>query len=768
MKSSPLHHRIHKHVVGHVRRVHKHISHHTTRLLSSIRHAQLYRWYRAHLPAFTLTDTLVATGIFLILTSTVLVAINPLKMFVDSRNNKRIRELKVVRDSLVQYTTDNTTGATNILGVSIPPCTESPGTEIGTGAGKVDLSNLSGFIPTYLASIPVDPKIGTAASTGYRVCRKSDLDYCVTAMYPESAGGSTVTMGCDYSIITPSPTPPGVPTSTPTPTVAPVTSGLVLSHQMSAGTGTTSLDETTNANNGTLTNGPTWTTGYLGSGISFDGTNDYISVPHSSTLALTGDMTITAWVKPTDRQYDGIVGKTSGNTAAPYDFYLTGTTGIPRFLRGNGSASASVDASAAPATGQWSHVAVVMSGTTVTHYLNGVANGSGTLSTTIGDAGGALRIGSRADDVTMFKGVMDDVRIYNRALSADEISRIKAPAPTPTATPTPTNTPTNTPTPTPTMSYWTTGATGGTARYGHTANVYGDKMYVWGGSNAGYLNTMDIYNITTNTWTTGAAGGTARKYHSSVVNADKIYYWGGTNGSNLNTMDIYDITNNTWSTGAAGGTARSGHGSVIYGGKMYSFLGTNGSPLYSLDIYDIAGNSWSTGASDFTQSRYYFPAFLYNDKMYSWAGGNGGSNTMRIYNITSNTHSAGTTGGTARYYVGAVMYNGKMYSWSGFGGSNIVDIFDPSNNTWTTGTPGGSSRYAHSSVLYGNKIIHWGGINGPYLDTMDIYNISEPAPTSTPTPSLTPTNTPTATPTPTLTNTPIPTPTSGGKGQSGA
>jgi len=313
---------------------------------------------------------------------------------------------------------------------------------------------------------------------------------------------------------------------------------------------------------------------------------------------------------------------------------------------------------------------------------------------------------------------------------------------TPSATPTPTSNLTNTPTPTPSISYWTAGTTGGTARYGHTANVYGSKMYVWGGSNAGYLNTMDIYDITNNTWSTGAAGGTARRYHTSGINGDKIYYWGGTNGSNLNTLDIYDITNNTWSTGAAGGTARYGHGSVIYGGKIYSFLGSNGSPLYSVDIYNIAGNSWSTGASDFTQSRYFFPAFRYYDKMYSWAGGNGGANTMRIYNMTTNTHSAGTTGGTARYYVGAVTYNGKMYSWAGFGGSNIVDIFDPLTNTWTTGTAGGSSRYGHSSVVYGNKIINWGGINGPYLNTMDIYNISEPAPTATPTPTRTPTPTP--------------------------
>jgi hypothetical protein len=117
---------------------------------------------------------------------------------------------------------------------------------------------------------------------------------------------------------------------------------------------------------------PTWTTGYLGSGISFDRTNDYITVPHSSTLALTGDLTFTAWVNPTDRtNHFGIIGKTSSNIAAPYDYYLSTTTGIPILYRGNGGPAVGVAATAAPPTGQWSHIAVVMSGTTVTHYLNG-------------------------------------------------------------------------------------------------------------------------------------------------------------------------------------------------------------------------------------------------------------------------------------------------------------------------------------------------------------------------------------------------------------
>jgi hypothetical protein len=425
---------------------------------------------------------LVATGIFLILTSTVLVAINPLKMFVDSRNNKRIRELKVVRDSLVQYTTDNTSGTTNILGVSIPPCTESPGTEIGTGAGKVDLSNLSGFIPTYLSSIPIDPKIGTAASTGYRVCRKSDLDYCVTAMYPESAGSSTVTMGCDYSIITPSPTPPGTPTSTPTPTSAPVTSGLVLSHQMSAGIGTTSLDETTNANNGTLTNGPTWTTGYLGSGISFDGTNDYVSVPSSTSLDMTNKVTVSAWIYPTNfADYRTMMIRINGGATEYYGMSLNVSGAlICQFTPGSLTSSSLMTLNA------WNHVACTYDGATISAYINGQSVGSSSAS---GNIGSPTTLGIGYDPVNgrYFAGKMDDVRIYNRALSPTEIAQIKAPAPTPTITLTPTPTPPSTNIALgiiPTGSGTVVG--GAYATDGNATNGTG----TWGASNTAYIDTM--------------------------------------------------------------------------------------------------------------------------------------------------------------------------------------------------------------------------------------------------------------------------------------
>jgi len=63
-----------------------------------------------------------------------------------------------------------------------------------------------------------------------------------------------------------------------------------------------------------------------------------------------------------------------------------------------------------------------MSGTAVTHYLNGASNGGSTINTTIGDASRNTKIGSRDDLGTMFKGSMDEVRISNIARSSGWIT----------------------------------------------------------------------------------------------------------------------------------------------------------------------------------------------------------------------------------------------------------------------------------------------------------------------------------------------------------
>jgi hypothetical protein len=202
-------------------------------------------------------------------------------------------------------------------------------------------------------------------------------------------------------------------------------SNYVAVYHLPNGTTLSANDSTSNANNGTIT-GATAATGQIDGGASLSGSSQYITMGDGNSLQITGNITIEAWINPTNfSNYNGIVGKTAGsggNIPAPYDFYLGSGNGIPVFYSGNGAVYSSVSGSSAPSTGVWSQIAVTLSGSTVTHYLDGANNGSGTEGATVGDGGTAAIIGSRIDHVTMFKGGMDEVRVSNIARSSDWIA----------------------------------------------------------------------------------------------------------------------------------------------------------------------------------------------------------------------------------------------------------------------------------------------------------------------------------------------------------
>src|SRR3990167_283101 len=76
------------------------------------------------------------------------------------------------------------------------------------------------------------------------------------------------------------------------------TSGLVGYWNFDEGSGATVADSSGNGNTGTLTNGPTWTTGKIGQALSFDGSNDYVDAGTGSSLNLASSLTVSAWIKP--------------------------------------------------------------------------------------------------------------------------------------------------------------------------------------------------------------------------------------------------------------------------------------------------------------------------------------------------------------------------------------------------------------------------------------------------------------------------------------
>jgi len=177
------------------------------------------------------------------------------------------------------------------------------------------------------------------------------------------------------------------------------------------------------SNGGTLMNGATFAPGKVGQAFSFDGVDDYVSVPSSSSLDITsGDFTIESWIyrSVSGGPGAGIIGKlapdNSGWAFAVYDDRLN--LFCNQWTEGS---SGTVSANA------WSHVAVTRSGSLLTYYINGVSSGSFAASGNF-DNGLPLSIGDlyspNISNTHKFNGLIDEPAIYNRALTPQEIRNI--------------------------------------------------------------------------------------------------------------------------------------------------------------------------------------------------------------------------------------------------------------------------------------------------------------------------------------------------------
>lgn len=211
--------------------------------------------------------------------------------------------------------------------------------------------------------------------------------------------------------------------------------GLVGHWTFEEGAGTTTADKTGNGITGTLTNGPTWSAGKFGKGISFDGTDDYASIASPATLR-NQDFTIGFWVKPgtqdnsiismldfAHESAQGWVIQSEDATTNKY-YYFTYRSGGGYQPAGGFGAGIGIQYT----SDVWQYITYTKRGTTVKGYKNGVevftpadaASATVTYGTTENLFIGAC-VSQAARNMT---GEIDDVRIYNRALSAQEISNL--------------------------------------------------------------------------------------------------------------------------------------------------------------------------------------------------------------------------------------------------------------------------------------------------------------------------------------------------------
>ena len=158
-------------------------------------------------------------------------------------------------------------------------------------------------------------------------------------------------------------------------------------------------------------------------------------------------------------------------------------------------------------------------------------------------------------------------------------------------------------------------------RRSHTATLFDQKIYIWGGVDVDnkLLDSMDVYDLRRGTWSRASSGGTARREHTASIHSGRIYFWGGrSEDGNLSSLDIYDIDQDQWLVGASGGRSRSSHSAVVYDQKIYYWGGLGfTTAINTMDIYNIVSNSWETGPSGGTP-RSEHSAILNDSRLIFW------------------------------------------------------------------------------------------------------------------------------------------------------
>ncbi|MEU1730227.1 LamG-like jellyroll fold domain-containing protein [Streptosporangium sp. NPDC020145] len=235
--------------------------------------------------------------------------------------------------------------------------------------------------------------------------------------------------------------------------------GLVAAYGMDEGAGTSVGDFSGHDNTGVVT-AASWRDGKYGKALSFDGLSSWITVQDAASLRLTTGMTLSAWVNPTTAASTWrSVATKELDEGASYSLYAANGGGYPSgWVQVSPEEPSTVDGPSPLPVSAWSHLAITYDGAALRLFVNGGQVAETALSGGLHDDGGALRIGGNSVWGEYFSGLIDEVRVYNRAQTDAEIqtdmntpigSGTSGPSPTPTVTPTATPTPTPTVTPTP-------------------------------------------------------------------------------------------------------------------------------------------------------------------------------------------------------------------------------------------------------------------------------------------------------------------------------
>ena len=198
---------------------------------------------------------------------------------------------------------------------------------------------------------------------------------------------------------------------------------LILYFSFDALDGDTVTDLSQYGNNGTIAGAPELAAGKFGNALKLNGESDWVEVPHADILTVDENVTVMAWINaerhtgPNDQRWQGILAK--GNSPRSYSFY---TESPSECLHLSAGGSGSV-CTGKIALNEWQHVVAHVDNGTHRYWLNGENVGEFDGQNPLPGAADTadVLVGKTHEGNREFLGLLDEVRVWNRALSEDEI-----------------------------------------------------------------------------------------------------------------------------------------------------------------------------------------------------------------------------------------------------------------------------------------------------------------------------------------------------------
>ncbi len=183
-------------------------------------------------------------------------------------------------------------------------------------------------------------------------------------------------------------------------------------------------------NNGTPVN-VTFAPGEVGLAFSFNGTSSEVDIPHNPNQNTGAQITIDAWINPTTITHGNpILNKRSSSNVGGYSFEATNSpfgnvNGLSFGIWIGGTLIQALTPANAITTGVWQHVAATYDGITMKIYVNGVLKASQAASGAIDAVTDPLVMGrNEVVSTADWDGLIDEVELFNRALTLSEIGAI--------------------------------------------------------------------------------------------------------------------------------------------------------------------------------------------------------------------------------------------------------------------------------------------------------------------------------------------------------